>query len=333
MLTGAARERHSQVPVLEDLNERPFIGESLGVRLVRERIQRLKDLAMPVAVVGPTGTGKEVVARFLHVSSRRAATGRFVAVNCAALPGGTAESQLFGHEAGSFTGATRTHHGFLEQAGNGTLFLDELPDMPINVQGMLLRVLEEGVFSRLGGQGQLRATFRLVVSSQKPLRSLTALGKLREDFFHRLNRVSIELSPLCERREDIPLLADHFNQVVAGEIGCPPQVLTRETLEALQQWHWPGNVRELRNDLERSYIVGLEEVLREKSIAGPGPRGRQRKSRVGRPPLDKTECRRKAREALELANGRYEIAARSLNISKSTLYRWLQGSLPEATRS
>ena len=224
----------------------PLLGNSPAMRALFRSIGRLAQAPLSVLVTGETGTGKELVARALHRESPRAG-GPFVALNTAAIPAELLESELFGHEAGAFTGATRRHVGRFEQADGGTLFLDEIGDMPLPLQTRLLRVLAEGEFFRVGGRALIRVDVRVVAATHQALEALVADGRFRADLLHRLDVVRLRLPPLRERVEDIPLLAERFLHAAAARFDAPPKRLARAALQRLQSHAWPGNVRELEN--------------------------------------------------------------------------------------
>jgi two-component system nitrogen regulation response regulator GlnG len=209
-------------------------------------IGRLAQAPLSVLITGETGTGKELVARALHRESPRAAR-PFVALNTAAIPAELLESELFGHEAGAFTGATRRHVGRFEQADGGTLFLDEIGDMPPSLQTRLLRVLAEGEFFRVGGRELIRVDVRVIAATHQPLEALVADGRFRADLLHRLDVVRLRLPPLRERRDDVPLLAPRFLAAAAQRLGTPAKRFAKAALERLRAHDWPGNVRELEN--------------------------------------------------------------------------------------
>jgi two-component system, NtrC family, nitrogen regulation response regulator NtrX len=207
-----------------------------------------------VCILGETGTGKELVARTLHESSPRA-SGPFVTLNCAAVPAELIESELFGHEKGSFTGAAGRHIGKFEQAERGTIFLDEIGDMPLAMQAKLLRVLEEGEVERIGAGKPTRVDVRVVVATHRNLESLIREGKFRQDLFHRIYVFPILLPPLRERKEDFPILVQHFAEQVCAQNNWKPLLFTPEAIEELKEHSWPGNVRELRNVVERLILL------------------------------------------------------------------------------
>ena len=223
-----------------------LVGNAPPMQALFRSIGRVAQAPLNVLITGETGTGKELVARALHRESRRASA-PFVALNTAAIPSELLESELFGHEAGAFTGATRRHVGRFEQAHGGTLFLDEIGDMPLPLQTRLLRVLAEGEFFRVGGRELIRVDVRVIAATHQPLETLVADGRFRADLLHRLDVVRLALPPLRERREDIGLLAERFLAVAAQRLDASPKQLTKAALQRLQAHDWPGNVRELEN--------------------------------------------------------------------------------------
>ena len=244
----------------------PLIGRSAAMQEIYRTIARLTTADLTVMINGESGTGKELVARALHDYGRRRA-GPFVAINMAAIPRELIESELFGHERGAFTGATNRAPGRFEQASGGTLFLDEIGDMPSEAQTRLLRVLQEGEFTSVGGRTAIRANVRIIAATHRDLRSAIRQGQFREDLFYRLNVVPIRLPPLRERVEDIPDLARHFLER-AREGGLPGKMLDQGAIEALQTHRWPGNVRELENLMHRLAVLCPDEVVGPAAVRG-----------------------------------------------------------------
>ena len=234
-----------------------FAGEIM--RRVMAQIERVAMSETRVCIYGETGTGKELVARTLHEKSNRS-SGPFVTLNCAAVPAELIESELFGHEKGSFTGAAQRHAGKFEQAHRGTLFLDEIGDMPVAMQAKLLRVLEEGEVERIGADKPLTVDVRVIVATHRNLEQLVESGGFRRDLYHRVVVFPLELPPLRQRREDLPALVDHFARQVSAQNGWKPAVFTSSAIEALQEYAWPGNIRELRNVVERLLLLAGAEV-------------------------------------------------------------------------
>jgi two-component system nitrogen regulation response regulator GlnG len=252
----------SAVPPVKDTAEpHQLIGDSAPMQEVFRTIGRLSRSSISVLITGETGTGKEVIARVLHQHSPRS-EGPFVAINTAAVPTELLESELFGHEKGSFTGAHERRKGRFEEAAGGTLFLDEIGDMPLPLQTRLLRVLAEGDYYRVGGRDLLRADVRLLTATHQNLQLKIADGSFREDLYHRLNVITIEIPPLRERSQDIALLARHFLRQAADEMGLEVKHLSPETIQALKNKAWPGNVRQLQNLCQQLCVMAPgEQVL------------------------------------------------------------------------
>ena len=257
--------RASAVPSVVPVDNEPaatnqLIGDSMPMQEVFRTIGRLSRSTISVLLTGETGTGKEVVARALHRHSPRS-RGPFVAINTAAIPTELLESELFGHEKGSFTGAHTRRSGRFEEAAGGTLFLDEIGDMPLPLQTRLLRVLAEGDYYRVGGRDLLRADVRVLTATHQDLQKKIAEGSFREDLYHRLNVITIELPPLRDRSEDIALLVRHFLRQAAEEMGLEEKQLTPETIRALQLKAWPGNVRQLQNLCQQLCVMAPGEQI------------------------------------------------------------------------
>ena len=244
----------------KDSEERlPLIGRSTAMQEIYRTVARLTTADLTVMINGESGTGKELVARALHDYGKRRG-GPFIAINMAAIPRELIESELFGHERGAFTGATSRNLGRFEQANGGTLFLDEIGDMPSEAQTRLLRVLQEGEFTSVGGRQTIRANVRIIAATHRDLRAAIRQGQFREDLFYRLNVVPIRLPPLRERSEDIPLLARHFLER-ARQNGLPSKTLDQSAIDRLRQHRWPGNVRELENVMQRLAALHPQEVI------------------------------------------------------------------------
>jgi len=239
---------------------RALVFEDPRSKELLERIDRVAPSDATVLVIGETGTGKEIVARAIHARSLRA--GRpLVTVNCAALPSGLVESELFGHERGAFTGAHQRKLGRFEVANGATIFLDEVGELPAETQAKFLRVLQSGEFERVGGTATLRTDARMIAATNRPLEQLVAEGKFRADLFYRLNVFPIHLPPLRERPEDIPLLASFFAQRYRARFRKPITSIDEASLERLRAYSWPGNVRELEHIVERAVLLSEGEVL------------------------------------------------------------------------
>jgi two-component system nitrogen regulation response regulator NtrX len=237
-----------------------MVGSSFQIRQVLERTERVGSTEARVLITGENGTGKELVARAIHRLSLRSEE-PFVEVNCAAIPSELIESELFGHMKGSFTGAVADRAGKFEQAHGGTLFLDEVGDMSLAAQAKVLRALEEGVVTRVGSSKSVQVDVRVVAATNKNLEEEIKEGRFREDLFYRLNVVPIEIPPLRERREDIPMLVRHFVDLLETSDRITPREISRQALERLQTLDWPGNVRELRNTVERLLILSAGETI------------------------------------------------------------------------
>jgi DNA-binding NtrC family response regulator len=246
-------------------------GETM--RRVMTQIERVAASETRVCIYGETGTGKELVARTVHEKSHRT-SGPFVTLNCAAVPAELIESELFGHEKGSFTGAVQRHNGKFEQAHRGTLFLDEIGDMPVAMQAKLLRVLEEGEVERIGADKATKVDVRVVVATHRDLEQLVESGGFRRDLYHRVVVFPVTLPPLRARCEDLPALVEHFARQVSSQNGWRPVPFSAEAIEKLKQYAWPGNIRELRNIVERLLLLADTEVNAEDvRLALPATRG------------------------------------------------------------
>lgn len=245
-----------------------LIGNSASMERVRGIIEKVAETDATVLVRGESGTGKELVARELHDRNSARREGAFVAVNCAALPSELIESELFGHEKGAFTGAAARREGKFEQANGGTLFLDEIGDMSANVQAKLLRALEERRIERLGSNDSIPVDVRIVSATHRPLEQEISKGNFRADLFYRLQVVTIEIPPLRERREDIPLLAETFASAAAEKFDLPARPLGASTLRRLVDYAWPGNVRELKNTMDRAVILAEGKELTPHDLPG-----------------------------------------------------------------
>ncbi|MCG6989039.1 MAG: sigma-54 dependent transcriptional regulator [Gemmatimonadetes bacterium] len=243
-----------------------IVGNSFAVRQVLERVERVAPTDARVLITGENGTGKELVGRAIHRLSRRA-EGPFVEVNCAAIPSELIESALFGHIKGSFTGAVADRAGKFEQADGGTLFLDEIGDMSLAAQAKVLRALEQGVVTRVGGAKAIEVDVRVVAATNKDLPHEIQAGTFREDLFYRLNVVPIHIPGLRERREDIPMLVRHFTEQMARADRVTPRAFTDDAVERLSSLEWPGNVRELRNTVERLLILSSGDTVSGEDVA------------------------------------------------------------------
>jgi DNA-binding NtrC family response regulator len=239
------------------LGKHEIVWKGDAMRRLMTQLERVAASESRVCILGETGTGKELVARTIHERSARA-SGPFVTLNCAAVPAELIESELFGHEKGSFTGASVRHIGKFEQANQGTIFLDEIGDMPLSMQAKLLRVLEESEVERIGGDKPIAVNVRVVVATHRDLEARVREDKFRQDLFHRIYVFPLVLPPLRERREDIPALVEHFAEQVCSQNSWKSVPFTHEAMEALQSHPWPGNVRELRNMVERLMLLATD---------------------------------------------------------------------------
>jgi DNA-binding NtrC family response regulator len=236
-----------------------IIGESSAISSIKDTIARVAPTEARVLITGSNGTGKELVARWIHEKSARKDF-PIIEVNCAAIPSELIESELFGHEKGSFTSAHKQRIGKFEQANGGTIFLDEIGDMSLDAQAKVLRALQENVITRVGGEKDIRVDVRVIAATNKNLREEIDNKRFREDLYHRLAVIVIEVPTLNERREDIPLLIEHFNNLVSSEYSTDPKEITEKAVKGLQNYNWTGNIRELRNVMERLIILSGDQI-------------------------------------------------------------------------
>jgi DNA-binding NtrC family response regulator len=246
----------------EELNEKykEMVGAS---KKITEIVQLIKDVAPSrsnVLISGESGTGKELIARAIHYNSRRS-DGPFIKINCPALPDGLMESELFGHEKGAFTGAVKQYHGRFEMADGGTLLMDEISEIPVKLQGKLLRVLQEREFERVGSGASIQVDVRIVATTNRNLKQWIAESKFREDLYYRLNVIPIEVPPLRDRIDDLPLLMDHFVKKYCSETGKEIKGIDDSAKRLFMKYHWPGNIRELENFIERAVVISRNSVL------------------------------------------------------------------------
>jgi len=239
-----------------------MVGESEAIRQVKEMIEKVAPTDARVLVTGPNGSGKELVARWIHETSRRA-NGPLVEVNCAAIPSELIESELFGHEKGSFTSAIKQRLGKFELAEGGTLFLDEIGDMSLSAQAKVLRALQENKITRVGGDKEITVHVRIVAATNKDLKKEIEENKFREDLYHRLSVIVIKVPALNDRKEDIPLLTEKFLEDIAEEYGAKKKAIDNKALEALKKYNWTGNIRELRNVIERLVIMSAGDITED----------------------------------------------------------------------
>jgi two-component system nitrogen regulation response regulator NtrX len=324
---------HEENTRLRDVVRSKFeiVGTSYAIRAVTEKIERVGKTPARVLITGENGTGKELVARAIHSLSTRAKA-PFVEVNCAAIPAELIESELFGHMKGSFTGAVVDRAGKFEQAHGGTLFLDEIGDMSLAAQAKVLRVLQDGVVTRIGGSKPIQVDVRVLAATNKDLESEIAAGRFREDLYYRLNVVPIHVPPLRERREDIPLLVAHFLTQLTGPGGLAPRAMSEDAVTRLGQLDWPGNVRELRNTIERLLIMAsgpritaddVDQLVGRRADAGEGGLG----SLLDVPTFE--EFKHAAERAYLIAKLRafdwnVSETARALDMPRSNLYKKIE---------
>ncbi|MGA3122359.1 MAG: sigma-54 dependent transcriptional regulator [Polyangiaceae bacterium] len=319
-------ENRSLKAEIKRLAHREIIGSSQALRRVIDVATQAAPSQATVLVLGESGTGKELLARYIHERSARS-RGPFVAVNCAAIPETILESELFGHERGAFTGAMAKKDGRFAKAAGGTLFLDEIGELSPSVQVKLLRVLQEGEYEPLGGN-TAKADVRIVAATNRDLVAEVAASRFREDLYYRLNVIAITAPPLRARREDIPLLVDHFLGLYCAKNGRPRLQPTRGALERLADYAWPGNVRELENAIERAVVLSRSDALAEGDLpdhiaTAPASTTTQLTFEIGTP-LEEIELR-VIRETLRNTRGDKSLAAQLLGISTRTIYRKLDG--------
>jgi two-component system nitrogen regulation response regulator NtrX len=309
------------------LGKHEIVWKGEAMRRVMAQLERVAASETRICILGETGTGKELVARTIHERSSRA-SGPFVTLNCAAVPAELIESELFGHEKGSFTGASLRHLGKFEQADRGTIFLDEIGDMPLTMQAKLLRVLEEGEVERIGGDKPVAVNVRVLVATHRDLEARVREEKFRQDLFHRIYVFPLVLPPLRERRDDIPPLVEHFAAQVSAQNGWKRVPFTAEAIQALQSHPWPGNVRELRNMTERLMLLATEgqvdlatvELALPKSSAGGNISLMQASSG---PLADRVQSFEREVILAELKRSHHNVslAAKSLGLERSHLYK------------
>jgi formate hydrogenlyase transcriptional activator len=319
----AQEKLYLEEEIRSEMNFDQIVGDSPALRQVLELVQTVAPSDSTVLLLGETGTGKELVARAIHDHSRRK-TRTFVKLNCAAIPTGLFESELFGHEKGAFTGAISQKVGRLELADQGTLFLDEVGDVPLEIQPKLLRALQEREFERLGSTRTKRVDMRLVAATNRDLESMIATREFRSDLYYRLNVFPIRIPPLRERKEDIPVLARYFAQKFAQQMEKRIETIPAATMRALTEWDWPGNVRELANFIERAVILtrggSLEVPLTElRSVCID-------ESRPMAPSQDRDDIARIVKETINALDGRRSVADEYANKQREEIMRALTDS-------
>jgi DNA-binding NtrC family response regulator len=343
---AVARLRDENRSLLRELqgrrSEHEIIGEGRAIRQLLDSVASAASSRATVLLQGESGTGKELLARAIHAQSDRR-EGPFIRMNCAALPDGLIESTLFGHEKGAFVDAAKRTLGAFERANGGTLLLDEVGDLPAELQPKLLRVLQERELERIGGSGPVKVDVRIIATTSRNLENDVSAGKFRQDLFYRLNVFPISIPPLRDRREDIPMLAQRFAARAAAEAGKEIQGFEPEALDLLCGYEWPGNVRQLQNAVERAVILSTEPLLRVHLFAGlrampnvtvgataPATNGTAPETNgahvLALPSLDLMEVERRVIEqALTLSKGNRTRAAQMLGINVRTLRRKLNG--------
>jgi transcriptional regulator with PAS, ATPase and Fis domain len=333
---------HSAFPVLRIIaqNGRPpeevklqaasqaleFLGLSQSFRLIRQMVEKVKDVNSPVLITGESGTGKELVARLIHHSGRRG-SGEFVAVNCSAIPDTLLESELFGYVRGAFTGALRDRPGLLEEANGGTFFLDEVADLSLTLQAKLLRVLQEKEVRRIGENRSRRLDVRFISATNKNLEQEVNLGRFRQDLYFRLKIISVEIPPLRQRPEDILVLINHFLDRYCQEMGRSRSFFSPEALELLMKYDWPGNVRELQNEIQRALVLAGDRLVIEPEFLSPAVQ------KAAESPLKNTWDYYQARaefekkflgEALRYFNYHRARTAAAIGLTRQGLFRLLK---------
>lgn len=310
-IVSQARPRH-------DRSETAVLGTSSVIQVVENLLRRVADIGLPLLLTGETGVGKEVAARFVHGLTMPDRP--FVAVNCAAIPADLLESELFGHEKGSFSGAHQRHLGLAERASDGTLFLDEIGDMPLNLQAKLLRLIEDRLFFRIGGEEPVSFRARIVSATHADVEAEAKTGVFRQDLLYRLNAIAIEIPPLRKRPDDIPWLMHRFARDVAETMGCEPPAISPLAEEAAIAHDWPGNARELRNRITRAVALAhgpalLPADIFPHEVVGQEPQQSESLSTI----RDAAEARQIVR-VLQATGGQIAETARRLGVSRTTLW-------------
>lgn len=298
-----------------------IVGQSPAMRDVFERTRRAVNVASTVLIQGESGTGKELIARHIHFSGPRSRK-PFIVVNCAAIPDTLVESELFGHEKGAFTGAEVSRQGKFELANGGTLFLDEIGDMRLESQAKLLRVLQDGIIERVGGNKSYTVDVRAIVATNRNLRQCVAEGAFRQDLYYRLEVLSILLPPLRERMDDLPLLVSHFREKLARKLNMEPPLISMDVMDAFRRYRWPGNVRELENTLEELFILATSSTIGSTNLPEKLLSKEPQTGGILLPPgglvLEDVE-QELIRQAMERSGGRIKEAAELLGLSYKTL--------------
>lgn len=322
------KEVHELKESIKKSTQERLIGESPRMKEVFDRIEAIAIADVPVLIQGESGTGKELVADAIHEKSHRK-TGPYVKINCAAIPETLFESELFGHEKGAFTGATETRKGKFEIASGGTIFFDEIGDMPLGLQAKLLRVLEDNAVNRLGGKEPIMVDVRCIYATSKNLKDLVREGKFREDLYYRINVVPIHIPPLRERKEDIPYLVEHFLEYFQRKYSRSGLRLSPAAFEALLSYHYPGNVRELKHAVERAVLLCSDNIIDIKNLPEEFIAERKIEAQGLSNNISLQEClssyeRKLIINTLKETGGRRIEAAKRLGISRKVLWKKLK---------
>jgi two-component system, NtrC family, response regulator len=315
----AENARLSAMPPLDGATLGGMITAAPEMLKVTRTIERVANADVSVMLLGASGTGKELLARGLHESSGRA-KGKFVAINCAAIPENLLEAELFGHEKGAFTGAVKTTSGKIEQAGGGTLFLDEVGDIPLPLQVKLLRFIQERVIERIGGRTEIAVDTRIVCATHQNLEDMVAAGTFREDLYYRLAEIVVRIPSLQERPGDAVLLAKHFFQRFAKDMNTGVKGISPDALAAIDRWSWPGNVRELENRLKRAVIMADGKLVSAADLDLPKAAHLDDDDGINLKAVRDRADRLAVRRALARSEGNVSGAAKLLGISRPTLY-------------
>ncbi|MBI1941521.1 MAG: sigma-54-dependent Fis family transcriptional regulator, partial [Acidobacteria bacterium] len=335
MTSTAELDSTLAVPVGNLPPEGVIFGRSQVMQAAREKVIKVAGTNIPVLIQGESGTGKEILAQILHLRAPWL-DGPFVKVNCPAIPSALLESELFGYEKGAFTGAYGTKPGRVEMAHRGTLFLDEIGELDPGLQAKLLQLLQDGQFCRIGAQEDKHVEARVVCATNRPLEREIEAGRFRQDLFYRINVVNLQLPPLRERREDIPILTEYFLGIYSEAYRNSARPHSAQVMELLQKFHWPGNIRQLENLVKRYVILGSEEAI-SSDLAGQGPSyfdpdfpldGSISLKKITRDAVQELE-RRIILKALQAHHWNRKRAARTLKISyRALLYKIRQAGLP-----
>lgn len=317
---AALRDAPQLAPALQP--DRTLRGDSAAMLRLRRQIEKVSGASAPVLIWGESGSGKELTAQAIHAQSARAG-GPFVPINCGAIPANLVQSELFGHERGAFTGAAREKRGLIESAGGGTVFLDEIGDLPMELQSNLLRFLQEKTIYRVGATHSIAVDARIIAASHVNLQNAVAKGTFREDLYYRLNVLGIDVPPLRERKEDLVLLANHFFAVFAAERAPRVKGFSSKACDAIKEYQWPGNVRELINRVRRAMVMAEGRLITPQDL-GLDPESRlQRNDGEALDGARQRAERDAIHDSLQKSGKNVSQAARELGISRMTMYRLL----------